>query len=194
MSKKYYRFYGGLITAQERWLNRMAAKGLRLISTGKMLYEFEECSPGQFQYRVEFIGQKSKKDAAEYRNFLEDMGYRVFFKNINLNYSAGKVVYCPWAEKGGRISTTSTTYNRELLIVEKEDDGKPLELHTTLEDKQNYYKTMRRPMLFGFLFWGTFAVIMKVWWVGILSAIFLIPLISCQLELARIAKQAKLTE
>ena len=54
------------------------------------------------------------------------MGYSVFYKNINLNYSVGKVRWRPWAEIGGRIATNTTTFNRELLIVEKENDGKPL--------------------------------------------------------------------
>ena len=31
MSKKYYRFFGGLLTAQEDWLNKMSEKGYRLI-------------------------------------------------------------------------------------------------------------------------------------------------------------------
>ena len=43
MSKKYYRFFGGLLTAQEHWLNKMSEKGYRLIRAEKMLYEFEEC-------------------------------------------------------------------------------------------------------------------------------------------------------
>ena len=49
MNKKCYRFYGGLIASQEKWLNRMAEKGYRLIRTGKLLYEFEECKPRQYQ-------------------------------------------------------------------------------------------------------------------------------------------------
>ena len=44
MSKKYYRFFGGLLTAQEDWLNKMSEKGYRLIRAEKMLYEFEECN------------------------------------------------------------------------------------------------------------------------------------------------------
>ena len=36
MSKKYYRFFGGLLTAQENWLNKMSKKGYRLIRTKKM--------------------------------------------------------------------------------------------------------------------------------------------------------------
>ncbi len=70
MSKKFYRYYGGLLSAQENWLNKMASKGYRLIRSEKMLYEFEECTPGQYQYRIEFIGQKSKENAACYRAFV----------------------------------------------------------------------------------------------------------------------------
>lgn len=129
MSKKCYYFFGGLLNAQENWLNKMSEKGYRLIRAGKMLYEFEECKPNEVKYCVEFIGEKSKENANDYFLFLEDMGYKVFFKNINLNYSVGKVRWRPWAEKGGRIATNATTFNRELLIVEKENDGKPFELH-----------------------------------------------------------------
>lgn len=194
MKTKYYRFYGGFMSAQERWLNRMGQKGLRLVRSGKMLYEFDECTPGQYQYCVEFIGGESKEGAAEYRDFLESLGYRVFFKNINLNYSVGKAVWRPWAKKGARISTGATTYNRELMIVEKENDGKPFELHTTLEDRKNYYRTLQKPMLFGCLFWAAFALVMRAWWVGILAALFLVPLIFYQIELARLARQSKLHE
>lgn len=84
-----------------------------------MLYEFEACKPDQVKYCVEFIAQKSKANASDYHEFLEGMGYKVFYKNINLNYSVGKVRLRPWAEKGGRIATNATTFNRELLIVEK---------------------------------------------------------------------------
>ena len=52
MSKKYYCFFGGLLTAQEHWLNKMSEKGYRLIRAKKMLYEFEECKPDQVKYCV----------------------------------------------------------------------------------------------------------------------------------------------
>lgn len=92
MSKKCYRFFGGLLNTQEKWLNKMSEKGYRLVRTGKLLYEFEKCKPDEVTYCVEFIGEKSKESSIDYANFLEDMGYKVFFKNINLNYSVGKVV------------------------------------------------------------------------------------------------------
>ena len=132
--KKCYRFFGGLLIAQANWLNKMSEKGYRLVQTGKMLYEFEECKPNQVKYYVEFIGHKTKDDAKDYYDFLEGMDYKVFYKNINLNYSIGKIRWRPWAEKGGRIATNNSTFNRELLIVEKKNDGKPLELHNSYED------------------------------------------------------------
>ena len=110
MSKKCYRFFGGLLTAQEHWLNKMSEKGYRLIRAEKMLYEFEACKPDQVKYCVEFIAQKSKANASDYHEFLEGMGYKVFYKNINLNYSVGKVRLRPWAEKGGRIATNVQLY------------------------------------------------------------------------------------
>ena len=194
MNKKCYRFYGGLIASQEKWLNRMAEKGYRLIRTGKLLYEFEECKPGQYQYCVEFIGQKSKESVADYARFLEDCGYRVFFKNINLNWSVGKAVVRPWADKGGRIATNSTTFNRELLIVEKENDGKPFQLHTTYEDKQDYCKNMRKPWLFLFIVSAVLGIAMRqlVW--GIFAVISLIGLIVFQLELRKLKKKADIKE
>ena len=50
MAKKYYRFFGSFLIAQERWLNKMADKGYRLIRTEKLLYEFEECPPARTRY------------------------------------------------------------------------------------------------------------------------------------------------
>ena len=194
MSKKCYRYYGGLLVSQANWLNRMAEKGYRLIRTGKMLYEFEECTPGQYQYYVEFIGQKSKESATDYAHFLEDIGYRVFFKNINLNWNVGKVVVRPWAEQGGRLATNSTTFNRELLIVEKETDGKPFELHTTYEDKAYYCRQRRRPWLYLFLMSVVLGILMRTWVWGIFGAVSVVGLLMCQIELLRVNKRAKTKE
>lgn len=194
MNKKFYRFFGGLLTAQENWLNKMSEKGYRLIRTGKLLYEFEECKPGQFQYCVEFIGQKSKENAQNYHDFLEEMGYSVFYKNINLNYSVGKVRWRPWAEKGGRIATNATTFNRELLIVEKENDGKPFELHTSYEDKESYYSNLRNPWLLLLLMFAVFTVVNQSVILGILALISLIPVIVYQSQIMKNRREAKTKE
>ena len=194
MSKKYYRFFGGLLTAQANWLNKISEKGYRLIRTGKMLYEFEECKPNQVKYCVEFIGQKSKDNAKDYHDFLEDMGYKVFYKSINLNYSIGKVRWRPWAEKGGRIATNATTFNRELLIVEKANDGKPFELHTSYEDKESYYSNLRNPWLLMVLMFAIFTVANRSIVLGMLTLILLIPVLVYQAEIMKNRHEAKTKE
>ena len=130
MSIKKIRYFAGFMKSQENWLNAMAHKGYRLVKTGKLTYEFEECAPDAYCYTVEYVGDKSFESENDYKAFLEGMGYRVFYKNINLDWSLAKITIRPWAEKGGFFSTNRTTFNRELLIVEKENDGKPFELHT----------------------------------------------------------------
>ena len=63
------------------------------------------------------------------------------------------------AEIGGRIATNTTTFNRELLIVEKENDGKTFELHTSYEDRANYYSNLRNPWLLLMLMLAAFATV-----------------------------------
>ena len=65
------------LTAAET--GKMAERGYRLTAVDKMLYEFEECNPGSVEYRVEYIGSKSKSNGREYFQFLEEMGYFIFF-------------------------------------------------------------------------------------------------------------------
>lgn len=194
MSKKCYRFFCGFLSVQEKWLNKMAEQGYRLVKTGKLLYEFEECQPNEFRYSVDFIGQKSQMNAKKYHDFLEDIGYKVFYKNINLNYSVGKVRWRPWAEKGGRIATNSTTFNRELLIVEKCNDGKPFELHTSNEDKENYYTSLRNPWLMLMLLFGLFAILYKSVVYAVFALVFLVPVILYQTEIIKVKQEAKTKE
>ena len=48
----------------------------------------------------------------------------------------------PWAEMGGCIATNATTFNRELLIVEKSNDGKPFE--NAVFGNHGYHEKMDR--------------------------------------------------
>ena len=194
MNKKCYRFFGGLLNTQMKWLNKMSAKGYRLIRAEKMLYEFEPCRPNQIKYCVDFIGHKSKEDAEHYYTFLEDMGYKVFYKNINLNYSIGKIRWRPWAEKGGRLATNKTTFNRELLIVEKENDGKSFELHTSYEDKAYYYKNLRNPWLLILLIFAISALMNPSVVFGILAFLTLLPVLLYQWQIVKIRQESKTTE
>ena len=191
---KKYRFFGSFLDAQEDWLNKMSAQGYRLIRVGKLLYEFESCTPDEVQYHVEFIGEKSHDKAEDYKRFLEELGYRVFYKNINLGYSIGKLRYRPWAEKGGRIATKSTTYDREVLIVEKSNDGDPFDMHTSKNDIIWYYSKLRNPWLWFFVIFGVMGFIFKSIICGAFALAALIPIILYQSKIGKIKKEKRLEE
>ncbi len=192
--EKRYRYFWTLLAAQSRWLNKMADRGLRLSRTEKLLYEFQPCAPGQYRYCVEFVAHLSREKAEDYARFLEDCGYRTWFKNANLNWNVGKVVGRPWAEPGGRLASNATTYNRELLIVEKENDGKPFRLHTALEDQIRYRKAQRRPALFLLAVMAPLAALTRSWPAALFAALALAVLIRHQLALAGLKKQEALEE
>ena len=131
--KTCFRFFGGFLQAQENWLNRMAGRGYRLVSVGKLGYRFQTCPPDTVEYRVEWIGHKSPQDARAYQQFLEELGYRVWVKNVNLNCSVGKIRFRPWADPGGKLAGNRSTFNRELLLVERERDGDRLSASESLQ-------------------------------------------------------------
>lgn len=145
--KKCIRYFGGLMDTQENWLNAMCKKGYRLVHAGKLIYAFEACECGQYVYAVDFVAQKSAAELRAYKQFLEEFGYRVMSKNANLNWSFGKVRLRPYGDGWGKVATSPGNYNKELLIVEKANDKKPFELHTTVEDQRAYYTVQRNAYL-----------------------------------------------
>lgn len=52
MRYKKVRFFGCLLSLQEKWLNRMSQQGYHLINTSRAIYEFETCTPGEYQYKM----------------------------------------------------------------------------------------------------------------------------------------------
>lgn len=194
MSKRKYMFFGGFLNVQESWLNQMALKGYRLSSVKRMLYVFEECKPGEVEYRIDFVAPKSIDKIQEYKAFFEEMGYKVFYKNINLNYSLGKIRLRPWATEGGYIATKSTTYNKELLIVEKFNDGKDFELHTSYEDQINYYKSIRNPWLTVCLLWVLLTIFQWSLLYIILKVVVLIPVLLYEIQIQKLKREARIRE
>ena len=136
---RYYRFFGGFLDTQENWLNEMARKGFRLVQTGRISYDFEQCEPGEYQYAIEFVAHKSPDSVKEYHAFLEELGYKVFYKNMNLNVSFAKLRWRPFGERMGQISTNPGSYNKEIFIIEKRMMVKHLNC-TTNHDKVEYYR------------------------------------------------------
>lgn len=142
MNKKVYRFFFLFLEKQETFLNQMAEEGWRLVKTSRLSYEFAPCSPNEYEYKVVFIGEKSNKKNKEYRGFYEDMGYDVFAKNANLNYSIGKVRWRPYGKGGGQVATSPGNYNKEIMIVGKRRDGKPSNIFSNNADMADYYRLL----------------------------------------------------
>ena len=210
MTKMVLRYFFDFMEGQEKWLNRMAHKGYRLKRCGRMVYLFENCQPNEYEYAVEFVADKSYSKSKDYRQFLEDMGFRTFTKNINLNFSLGKVRWRPYAHGMGQIATSPGGYNRELLILEKKRDGKPFQLHTDLDDLISSYRALRISYfwaaicLFGLFaatfIPGIFAYSSALWryvakiLVGVLAALFIIPAIKYSMIISGFKKESRTNE
>ena len=200
--KRCYRFFVGFLTAQEKWLNKMARDGWRLIKTTELSYVFEPCKPDEYEYRIDFIAQMSLPESKEYLTFLKDMGYDVLYKNSNLNWSAGKIRWRPFGMGMGQFTTNPGTFNRELLIVGKKKDGKPFELHSTNEDKADYFKTLRNAWLslsvlfLVFAVWKFISETMTTTFLvlGVVGILSLIPVILYQSDIHRFRKTAEIQE
>ncbi len=91
MIKREYRYFFGFLDRQQDYLNRMAHNGFRLVRTGIMSYTFEPCPPEAYQYCLEFVAHEAAARSRDYQEFLEEAGYRVLHKNLNLNWSIGKI-------------------------------------------------------------------------------------------------------
>ncbi|WP_312833652.1 DUF2812 domain-containing protein [Sedimentibacter saalensis] len=149
---KKFRIFLNPIEGQEKWLNEKAAEGLRLLKVGRFFYEFEQCKINQFQYAVDYIGNNSNAQRKEYESFLDEVGINYFEKPLNIGqFSFGKVKYRPYANKGGKLATSWGMINRELLILEKECNGKPFNIYSNAEDKIQALKERRKPHIYLFI-------------------------------------------
>ncbi len=193
MEKIYHRFFAGLLLSQEKWLNKTARGGYRLKSTDKTTCTFEE-SADEWEYRVEYVDYMPKGEADGYVGFLRELGYEVFFKNINLNYSMGKVYFNPFNKKCNRLVSDATNLNREILIVGKRKDSKPFQLRTSNDDKIRYFLALSYPW-FGFTAaFAVTAVIMKSAVMAAVAGVFLITTIIIIINLLRLKKEHRLHE
>lgn len=144
MSKTVFRYFYDFLDGQENWLNRMAAQGYQLKKCARMTYTFDKSKPKEYEYAVEYVGDKAYSEVKDYRRYLESMGYGTFAKNINLNFSYGKIRWRPYAKGKGQLATSPGGFNKEILIIEKRRDGTAFELHTDRCDKLSTYQAVRR--------------------------------------------------
>ena len=68
-------FFAWDFDKEEKWLNEMAAKGMGLVAIGFCRYEFEDCEPGEYKYRIELLEHgQSHPETQQYISFLEETG------------------------------------------------------------------------------------------------------------------------
>ncbi|MGL4874624.1 MAG: DUF2812 domain-containing protein [Clostridium sp.] len=162
------------LDAQEKWLNNEAKKGNRLIKANKLIYVFEKCNQSEYEYKVEFVGNKSLSEMIKYKEFLESIGYKIFNKNLNLNYSIFKFKFRPYADKHAKIATNPGVINKELFIVEVKKTDNKFELHTEPNDLICYYLNIRN-MYLSILAILLFIPIMNIAKYGKLYLLILLP-------------------
>lgn len=59
---------------EEKWLNKMAGKGLAFRRNYGVFYCFEQCKPGEYVYQIDFDEKQSKKGAGDYVAFRSSCG------------------------------------------------------------------------------------------------------------------------
>jgi hypothetical protein len=74
--KKVRVFFVNQHEKEEKWLNDMAAKGFAMVSIrGGIFYEFEQCEPGEYIYRLELLENTiNTPESMNYIQFIEDTG------------------------------------------------------------------------------------------------------------------------
>lgn len=194
MKKLCIHFFCDLLNAQECWLNKMASIGYRLVNTGIFTYEFIPCDANRYKYCVEFISHRSAIDVKNYVHFLNDLGYNTFYKNINLSYYIFKFKWRPWIWNNNQFAIGRRNLGKEILIIEKENDGTPLEMYSTLTDKQNYYKALRLPYSFLSIFTFLLGAFCRTWVVTLLSIPFLLHFSFYQYKIFKIGREKLIEE
>lgn len=133
----------------------MSDKGYRLKKTGSIFYYFEQCEKGKYIYDVDFVANKSYSELKNYEIFLEESNIKYIEKAASVGKLAiGNVRWRPYADKAARVATSNGMIKRELLILEKENNGKDFAINTTIKDKINSLKIMRRPTISMIVFTG----------------------------------------
>ncbi|MCM1988985.1 DUF2812 domain-containing protein [Oceanirhabdus seepicola] len=76
MSKVIRKFFMAWdFEKEENWLNTMSKNGMKLCKVKGCTYTFEECNPGDYQYKLEMLDNYVTSDESkEYIEFLEDTG------------------------------------------------------------------------------------------------------------------------
>ena len=177
--------YAGKMAKQNVW------KGLSTCSDRKTVIRIWKMQARWSDLLCRVYRRKIKRECNGLRCFFGGYGLQGIFQKHQSKLFCRKSSI---ASMGGRIATNATTFNRELLIVEKSNDGKPFELHTSYADKEKYYRNLRNPWLFLLLLFALFAITKHSIVLGIFSLVSAIPSILYQLQIINVRQKAKTWE
>lgn len=198
---RQYRYFFLFIHAQQTYLNRMATKGYRLTHCGIAAYDFEK-STEPVEYQIEYIADQSAASYRRYLALIEELGYTSFLKNINLNYTAGRMKL-RFTGHGLHMQTSKDLINHELLIIEK-PLGTSLDAYTTYEDQLHYLTSLRNIYL-QYVIFLLFMIILfmiklsasMIWLTGLALLCFLtafIAVIRSELQIHKLKQEHTLFE
>ena len=118
MKKKMWKFIDDF-EKEEVWLNEMSSNGLALINRFLREYEFTDCNPGEYIYRIEYLKKRpGSRESQKYLSFMID-------SRVEYVCSQGNLVY----------------------FRRKADEG-PFEVYTDIDSKLSYYKRVSNYWLF----------------------------------------------
>lgn len=142
-------FFVDPIKQISKWLNCMADRGYRLVSVNGCVYKFEK-SDIKYKYASQFVGGNSYSENKKYINMCKEFERcNVFTVPINQgNFNLGKFRLRLFGKKSGKIATSFGNYNREIMVVEFEENDY-VDLLTNNKDLANEYKDLKNSYLQG---------------------------------------------
>lgn len=138
------RIFLNPIEGREKYLNRIASEGYRLVKSGSVLHEFEKTN-ADYRYAVEYIGYMNNMERKEYTKFLNEMNLKVFTAPLNIGkISFGNVKLRPYNSPGSMIATSPGVINKEILIIES-DGNKEIPVFSDKESRDLDFKRRKAP-------------------------------------------------
>lgn len=122
MRKIVHKFFGIWdYDKEEKWLCEMAAKGLGLIAVGFCRYEFEDCEPGAYQYRLEYLKERpNQPESVKYLEFLEETGVEQVGSYLNWVYLRKKTAdgdFELFSDRSSQIAHLNRINHLALVII-----------------------------------------------------------------------------
>lgn len=135
------------LAGRERYLNRMAEKGFRLLHSGSILHRFEKTQE-PLHYSVQYIGHMNSRERLDYVNFLQGLNMTLHYAPLNLGkFAFGNLRWRPYNKPSSSLASTSGMMNKEILIIESTGE-KEIPVFTDKSSQQDDLRIRRGPYFY----------------------------------------------